>query len=67
GDFIAGKAASYAIGCDASGSIMFDSDEIGGDKLIIITTEKASKAYLAHLRSRGISYLLCGKNEINFS
>jgi len=68
GDFIANaKAETHAIALDAKGSTTPDSDEIGGDHLIIITTEKASAAYKAHLRDHGISYLVCGQTEIDFA
>jgi 2,5-diamino-6-(ribosylamino)-4(3H)-pyrimidinone 5'-phosphate reductase len=67
GDFIANKRAeTFAIALDAKGSVAFDDNEVGGDHLIIITTGRASRSYLGHLRSLGISYLICGRDEIDF-
>jgi riboflavin biosynthesis pyrimidine reductase len=66
GDFVAPHdATSFAIGCDARGSIMFDDNQIGGDRLVVIITKKVGKAYPAHLRQLGVSYLICGDDEIN--
>jgi 2,5-diamino-6-(ribosylamino)-4(3H)-pyrimidinone 5'-phosphate reductase len=66
GGFIAkSDAESFAIGCDGSGSIMFDDNNVGGDHLVSVTTEKAGKAYRAHLKKLGISYLICRKDEID--
>jgi 2,5-diamino-6-(ribosylamino)-4(3H)-pyrimidinone 5'-phosphate reductase len=66
GGFVAKcEAESFAIGCDANGSTMFDDNQIGGDHLVVIITEKVGKAYRSHLRKLGISYLICGKDEIN--
>ena len=66
GDFIAdAEAETFAIGTDTSGALRFDEDNVGGDHAVVITTEKASKAYLTHLRDNGVSYLICGKEKIN--
>ncbi|MBC7999509.1 MAG: dihydrofolate reductase family protein [Leptolyngbya sp.] len=32
---------------------------------MVVTTEKASSGYLAHLRKVGISYLICGREKID--
>lgn len=66
GDFIANpEAKTHAIGTDSSGILRFKDDNVGGDHAIVITTEKASNAYLAHLRSNNVSYLICGKKNID--
>ena len=81
GDFIAagqtlrafrprkGAAASpvYAIAVDSSGKLRWDSQDMRGDRLVVLTTEKAPSGYLADLRAKSISYLICGKSEINFA
>ncbi len=68
GNFIANRdALTFAIALDANGSIRFDDNEVGGDHIIILTTEKVSAAYKAHLRELGISYLICGRDRINFA
>lgn len=66
GDFIANAdAKTHAIGTDSSGVLRFTQDNVGGDHAIVITTEKASNAYLAHLRSNNVSYLICGKKSLD--
>jgi 2,5-diamino-6-(ribosylamino)-4(3H)-pyrimidinone 5'-phosphate reductase len=66
GDFNAkGNAESFAIVCDANGSIMLDDNHIGGDHIVVIITEKVGTAYRSHLKKLGISYLIAGRDEIN--
>lgn len=66
GDFIANaKAQNFAIATDTNGRIRFDENEVGGDHLIILITEKVGDAYRAHLRGLGISYLVCGREDID--
>jgi dihydrofolate reductase len=66
GDFLAaGNAKSFAIGVDAKAVLRFDNSESDGDHIVILTTKRASAAYLAHLREAGVSYLLCGKQTLD--
>jgi 2,5-diamino-6-(ribosylamino)-4(3H)-pyrimidinone 5'-phosphate reductase len=66
GDFIADlKAKTHAIGLDAHGVLRFEENEIGGDHMVVITTEEVSQAYRAHLRELEISYLICGREKID--
>lgn len=57
----------YALAVDGSGKLRWDSNEMRGDHLVVLTTEKAPSGYLADLRAKSISYLLCGKTEVNFA
>jgi len=57
----------YAVAVDASGKLRWDSNDMRGDQLVVLTTAKAPAGYLADLRAKSISYLLCGKAEINFA
>lgn len=75
GDFIAPSAAPSgrrgrqpvcAIAIDPQGRIRWDSAEMRGDRLVVITTGRASPGYLADLRAKEISYLLGGKSRIDF-
>src|SRR4051812_12031002 len=77
GDFLAPAPASpakkrrpgsrvYAVAVDAAGKLRWESNDMRGDDLVVLTTEKAPSGYLADLRAKSISYLICGKNEINF-
>jgi 2,5-diamino-6-(ribosylamino)-4(3H)-pyrimidinone 5'-phosphate reductase len=78
GDFIAdpqvfssrkrkSAALVYAIAVDGSGKLRWESNDMRGDRLVVLTTDKAPSGYLADLRAKSISYLLCGKTEIDFA
>ncbi len=65
-DFIANpKAKPLAIGTDARGELRFDKPDVDGDHTVILTSAAAPADYLAHLRSAGVSYLLCGKARVD--
>jgi riboflavin biosynthesis pyrimidine reductase len=65
-DHIANKGArSLAIGADAKGVLRFQTNEVGGDHAVLLVTERVGNDYLAHLQAAGVSYLFCGKKEIN--
>ena len=59
------KAKRLAIGADAKGVLRFQENEVGGDHVVLLVTERVSNDYLAHLQAAGVSYLFCGKREIN--
>jgi riboflavin biosynthesis pyrimidine reductase len=61
------KAKSFAIAIDASGKLGWKKNEIDGDHIIEVLTEKVDSSYLYYLRQRKISYIFAGKSEINFS
>ena len=66
GDYIARPdAKTLGIGADAKGVLRFQTDEVGGDHLVLLVTERVSNDYLAHLQAAGVSYLFCGKKEID--
>jgi 2,5-diamino-6-(ribosylamino)-4(3H)-pyrimidinone 5'-phosphate reductase len=78
GDFVAATQALrskrgaaikpvYAIAVDSSGKLRWESNDMRGDRLVVLTTEKAPSGYLADLRTKSISYLICGTSEINFA
>ncbi len=65
-DHIAEKnARRLAIGADARGVLRFRENEVDGDHVVLLITERVGNAYLAHLRSAGVSYLFCGKKGID--
>jgi riboflavin biosynthesis pyrimidine reductase len=65
-DSIANKnARRLAIGTDAKGVLRFQENEVGGDHVVLLVTNRVSNDYLAHLQAAGVSYLFCGKKEIN--
>lgn len=65
-DHIVNKdAKSFGIGADAKGVLRFKHNEVGGDHVVLLVTERVSNDYLAHLQNAGVSYLFCGKKEID--
>ncbi len=65
-DHIANKnARRLAIGADAKGVLRFQENEVGGDHVVLLVTERVSNDYLAHLQAAGVSFLFCGKKEID--
>ncbi len=66
GDHVAKpKAKRLAIGADAKGVLRFQKNEVGGDHVVLLVTARVSNDYLAHLQAAGVSYLFCGKREVN--
>ncbi|SDG12362.1 dihydrofolate reductase family protein [Chitinophaga filiformis] len=67
-DFIAdAQADSYVIALDASGKLGWDSNDLDGDRLIVVLTEKVSPEYLGYLQSKDISYLFGGATAVDLS
>jgi riboflavin biosynthesis pyrimidine reductase len=65
-DHIANKNAKrLAIGADAKGVLRFQDNEVEGDHIVVLVTERVANDYLAHLQVAGVSYLFCGKKEID--
>lgn len=65
-DFIARSVApSYAIALDPSGKLRWEASEIDDDHVITVLTQHVSDAYLAFLRSKGVSYVFGGEHEVN--
>jgi riboflavin biosynthesis pyrimidine reductase len=58
-------ARRLAIGADAKGVLRFQQNEVGGDHVVLLVTQRVSDEYLAHLQAAGVSYLFCGKKEID--
>jgi 2,5-diamino-6-(ribosylamino)-4(3H)-pyrimidinone 5'-phosphate reductase len=66
GDFVApGEHASYAIAIDSSGRLAWESNDIDGDHVVAVLSERVSNEYLAFLRERGVSYVLAGAREVD--
>lgn len=59
------EAKSWGIFLDAHGKTCWERSDIGGDPILVILTEQVSDAYLAGLRSEGISYIFGGKTEVD--
>jgi 2,5-diamino-6-(ribosylamino)-4(3H)-pyrimidinone 5'-phosphate reductase len=63
----AGKARPvHAVAVDSHGKLRWESNDMRGDRLVVLTTERAPSGYLADLRAKSISYLIAGKSELEF-
>jgi 2,5-diamino-6-(ribosylamino)-4(3H)-pyrimidinone 5'-phosphate reductase len=60
-----GDFDSFAFAVDARGRLAWESNDIDGDHVVGILSERVSDDYLAFLRERGVSYLLAGAPEID--
>lgn len=67
-DFTAkGDFESFAFAIDAHGRLSWQSNDISGDHVVAILSERVSDDYLAFLREREVSYLLAGAREIDLA
>jgi len=57
------EAKAFAVVFDKNGKLGWNTNEIGGDHLIVILTEQVSDEYLYYLQRRGISYIFAGKEQ----
>ena len=65
-DFCApGDSRSFAFAVDRSGRLAWEINDIDGDHVVAILSERVSDEYLAFLRQRGVSYLLAGKYDVD--
>jgi len=65
-DFVApGEHDSFAFAVDPGGRLAWESNDIDGDHVVAVLSERVSDAYLAFLRERGVSYLLAGARDID--
>lgn len=57
-DFVSpGAHAAYAVAVDASGRLLWKTNDIDGDHVVAVLSNSISDDYLAHLRERGVSYI----------
>jgi 2,5-diamino-6-(ribosylamino)-4(3H)-pyrimidinone 5'-phosphate reductase len=67
-DFVApGDHDSFAFAIDASGRLAWESNDIDGDHVVAILSERVSDDYLAFLRQREVSYLLAGGRDVDLA
>jgi len=67
-DFVAPRVAkTYAVVIDPSGKCYWDSNMVSTEQVIEVLTEKVTGKYLAHLRSRNVSYIFGGKKELDLA
>lgn len=65
-DFVVpGEHDSFAFAIDPSGRLAWESNEIDGDHVVAILSDRVSDIYLSFLRERGVSYLLAGVRDVD--
>jgi len=65
-DFVApGDFDAFAFALDAHGRLAWTSNDIDGDHVVAVLSERVSDDYLAFLRERNVSYLLAGAREVD--
>lgn len=63
-DYVApGDHQSFAFAVDPSGRLDWTRNDIDGDHVVALLSERVSDDYLAFLRGRGVSYLLAGEGH----
>jgi 2,5-diamino-6-(ribosylamino)-4(3H)-pyrimidinone 5'-phosphate reductase len=62
-----GARESFAFAIDPSGRLAWESNDIDGDHVVAILSERVSDEYLAFLRERGVSYLLAGARDVDLA
>ncbi len=62
-----GDFDSFAFAVDRHGRLAWETNDIDGDHVVAILSERVSDDYLAFLRERGVSYLLAGASEIDLA
>lgn len=60
-----GDAASFAFAVDPGGRLAWASNDVAGDHVVAVLSERVSDEYLAFLRGRGVSYLLAGARDVD--
>jgi len=60
-----GDFETFAFAIDPSGRLAWETNDIDGDHVVAILSERVSDDYLAFLRGRGVSYLLPGKHDVD--
>jgi len=65
-DFVApGDHDSFAFVVDPRGKLRWESNDIDGDHVVAICTERVSDDYLSALREHGVSYILAGAGDVD--
>lgn len=60
-----GEYDSFAFIADSHGRLVWQTNDIEGDHVVVLLAGHVSDAYLASLRERGVSYLLAGEREVD--
>jgi len=67
-DYVApGEFESFAFALDARGRLAWESNDISGDHVVAVLSERVSEEYLAFLREKDVSYLLAGATDVDLA
>lgn len=67
-DFVGDKEAkSFAVVIDPSGKCFWDSNTVSTEHVIEVLSEQVSSGYLEHLRSKKVSYVFAGNEELDLA
>lgn len=58
-------AAGYQVVLDSKGTLLWSDDDGAETPLLVILSEQAPQEYLAYLDGRHISWIVCGKDEVD--
>jgi 2,5-diamino-6-(ribosylamino)-4(3H)-pyrimidinone 5'-phosphate reductase len=62
-----GEHDSFAFAIDPGGRLAWESNDIDGDHVVAILSERVPDEYLSFLRERGVSYLLAGARDVDLA
>jgi len=62
-----GEHESFAVAIDPSGRLAWQKNDIDGDHVVAVLSERVSEEYLGFLRDSGVSYILAGKRDVNLA
>jgi 2,5-diamino-6-(ribosylamino)-4(3H)-pyrimidinone 5'-phosphate reductase len=62
---VARHTESYAISVDTLGKLRWTKNEVDGDHIICVLSERVSTDYLAMLRDNGVSYVVTGIHSVD--
>jgi 2,5-diamino-6-(ribosylamino)-4(3H)-pyrimidinone 5'-phosphate reductase len=65
--YVAQKSESYAISVDTHGKLRWSSNNLDGDHLICMVSERAPSDYLEMLRMKKISYVVSGSSSVDLT
>jgi len=62
-----GGFESFAFAIDPRGRLAWQSNDISGDHVVAVLSERVSEEYLAFLREKDVSYLLAGATDVDLA
>jgi 2,5-diamino-6-(ribosylamino)-4(3H)-pyrimidinone 5'-phosphate reductase len=65
--YVARRAKSYAVSIDTVGKLQWADNDIDGDHLICVVSERVPEDYLSMLRKKEISYIVTGATSVDLA